>query len=59
MGEHKFHSTKVPALIWGITHEDIAREGYIALVSEGHVEFECFALGLQVNRRFPHLGATD
>lgn len=58
MGEYKFDSTKVPALNWGITHEDIAREEYIALVSEGHVEFVCFASGLHVNPRFPHLGAT-
>ena len=58
MGEYKFDSTKVPALNWGITHEDIARKEYIALVLEDHVELECVESGLHVNPLFPHLGAT-
>ena len=54
----RFNSSKVPALHWGITHEDTARKEYVELASEYHVNFECCDSGLHVNPKFPHLGAT-
>ena len=33
----RFNSSKVPALHWGITHEDTARKEYVELASEYHL----------------------
>lgn len=58
MQKSQFDPSKVPALHWGITHEDDARKAYIDLASDLHTDFEYFDSGLRVNPRFAHLGAT-
>ena len=51
-------SAYVPALQWGISNEDTARETYLGLASQEHVNL-CFTpAGLHVNPSYPHLGAT-
>ena len=56
--ESSFDSMKVPALRWGLTHEDQARSDYIKEASVHHVNFTYSDSGLHVNPRFPHLGAS-
>ena len=48
----------VPAIQWGIEHEEVARNAYIESASECHDNFSCAASGLHVNPCYPHLGAT-
>lgn len=50
-------SSYIPAIRWGIDHEDIAREAYLEFANEKHNNLQCSASGLHVNP-FPHLGAT-
>ena len=56
--ERNMISHRVPALQWGITNEDIAREAYLELAKEQHANFQYSAAGLHVNPSYPHLGAT-
>ena len=54
----KSQTRRVPALKWGVDHEDIAREEYIKLLRQKHESFECHLVGLTVNPSCPHLGAS-
>ena len=49
---------KVPALLWGIQHEDKARTAYKELTSSVHDNFTLSITGLHVNVSCPHLGAS-
>ena len=51
-------SAYVPALQWGIHNEDAAREAYMELVSQEHVNLHFMPTGLYVNPGCPYLGAT-
>ena len=51
-------TNRVPALKWGVDHEDQAREEYIELMKQHHEGFECHPAGLTVNPKYPHLGAS-
>ena len=51
-------SNYVPAIKWGIDHEEVARKAYLELASENHANLQCTASGLHVNPKFPHLGAS-
>jgi hypothetical protein len=48
----------IPAIEWGVDHEDVARAAYLELANENHVNVQCSAAGLFLNPNFPHLGAT-
>ena len=48
----------IPAIQWGVEHEDVAREAYLDLANEKHINLQYSAAGLHVNPSFPHLGAT-
>ena len=48
----------IPAIRWGVEHEDIGRESYLELANENHINVQYSAAGLHLNPRFPHLGAT-
>ena len=48
----------VPAIRWGIDHEEVARKAYLELANENHANLQCSASGLHVNPKFPHLGAS-
>ena len=51
-------TSRIPALKWGVDHEDQAREDYIDLMKQHHEGFECHPAGLTVNPKYPHLGAS-
>ena len=56
--ERKKISANVPALQWGISNEDTARDTYMESASLVHVNL-CFTpAGLFVNPSYPHLGAS-
>ena len=50
----------IPAIkyIWGIDHEDDARQEYITETSQSHEGFQYATAGLVVNPLYPYLGAT-
>ena len=48
----------IPAVKWGIDHEDMARSEYVSLMTELHSNFKCHTSGLNVNPHYPHLGAS-
>ena len=48
----------VPALKWGVDHEDIARDQYVILSQQQHELFECHPTGPTVSPDHPHLGAS-
>ena len=58
MQYYKQRSLQVPALKWGINHEDTAREQYVEVMRHQHQSFECYPVGLVVNPEYPHLGAS-
>ena len=49
---------QVPALKWGVEHEDEAREQYVELSHQQHHLFEYHAAGLSVSPDYVHLGAS-
>ena len=49
---------KVPAVEWGIDHENEARDAYVKKMKETHQSFEIELAGLYVNPLSPHLGAS-
>lgn len=49
---------KVPALQWGLTHEDTARALYQEMMESMHSNFTIYSCGLFINPSFPHLGAS-
>ena len=51
-------TNRVPALKWGVNHDDQARQEYIELMKRHHEGFECHPAGLTVNPKYPHLGAS-
>jgi len=48
----------VPALEWGKNNEEVARKTYIKQQSDSHPGFNCSAIGLVINPKYPHLGAS-
>ncbi len=48
----------IPALRWGRENEPLARQQYIAAVSDEHTFFELEETGLHINPKYPHLGAS-
>ena len=48
----------VPALEWGKNNEDVACKAYIKQQSDTHPGFNCSAIGLGINPKYPHLGAS-
>ena len=48
----------VPAIKWGVKHENDAREEYVEQTQQAHVQFECHPAGLTVHPDYPHLGAS-
>ena len=48
---------RVPALKWGVDHEDRAQQ-YVELSQEQHESFECHPVGLTVNPEHLYLGAS-
>ena len=48
----------IPAIRWGVDHEDLARQDYIKEMSTAHINFKCVNAGLMVNHLYPHLGAS-
>ena len=48
----------IPAIRWGVDHEDVARQDYIKEMSSSHTNFKCTNAGLVVNPLYPHLGAS-
>jgi len=48
----------IPAIRWGVDHEDVARQNYIEEMSSSHINFKCANAGLMVNPLYPHLGAS-
>ena len=51
-------TNRVPALKWGVDHEDQAREECIELMKQHHEGFECHPAGLTVNPKYLHLGTS-
>ena len=52
------YTYRVPALIWGVEHEDLARAQYAELSQQEHRLFECHPADLTVNPDHPRLGAS-
>lgn len=50
--------SNIPAIKWGIEHENDAKGEYIQQMRASHTVFECTPAGLVVNPLFPHLGAS-
>ena len=48
----------VPAIQWGVDHEDVARTAYLELTDQNHISLKYSATGLHLNPSFPHLGAS-
>ena len=48
----------IPAIQWGVDHEDVARDAYLDVAKEKHINVQYSAAGLHLNPSFPHLGAT-
>ncbi len=48
----------IPAIQWGVEHEDQAREAYTLKVTDQHEKFQCSQVGLVINTNYPHLGAS-
>ena len=48
----------VPAIKWGIDHEEVACKAYLELASENHANLQCTASRLHVNPKLPHLGSS-
>ncbi len=48
----------VPAIKWGVEHEETARRDYICKMSLSHQHFECTLVGLTINPLYPFLGAS-
>ena len=48
----------VPALEWGKNNEEVARKAYSKQQSDSHPGFNCSAMGLVINPKYPHLGAS-
>ena len=55
---HSPDLSQIPAIKWGIDHEDVARTEYVALMNKSHNNFKCNTSGLNVNPNYPHLGAS-
>ena len=51
-------TSRVPALKWGVDHENVARQQYIDMMSHQHNTFECHPAGLMVCIEHSHLGAS-
>lgn len=51
-------TNRVPAMKWGVDHEDHARQEYLEIVTQNHERFEHHPAGLTVNPKYPHLGAS-
>ena len=50
--------SSIPAVKWGVDHEDIARKEYISKMAASHQGFQCSLAGLVINPLYPHLGAS-
>ena len=50
--------SRIPEIKWGIDHEDVARQQYVAIMNESHCNFKCHSSGLNINSHYPHLGAS-
>ena len=50
-------TSSAPVLKWGVDHDDLAQEEYIAVMKQQHEKFECNPAGLNINPKYPHLGA--
>ena len=48
----------IPAIRWGIDHEDVARAAYLEVADQNHISLKYSAAGLHLNPSFPHLGAS-
>ena len=48
----------IPAIQWGVDHEDVARAAYLELANENHINVKFLAAGLHLNPNFPHFGAS-
>ena len=48
----------VPAVKWGIDHEDVAKQEYAASTKCLHQEFQCYSAGFVINPHYPHLGSS-
>ena len=45
--------SSVPAIQWGIEHEDVARKAYLELAREKHINLHYTSAGLYINPSFP------
>ena len=54
---NKQNISHIPAIRWGISNEERARQDYISAMSS-HTNFECIPVGLVINPLFPYLGAS-
>ena len=50
--------SNVPAIKWGVQHENDARQEYVEQTQQEHILFECHPAGLTVHPDYPHLGAS-
>ena len=50
--------SRIPAVKWGIDHEDMARREFVSLMEKLHSNFKCYTSGLNINPHYPHLGAS-
>ena len=54
----KKNISTVPAIKWGIEHEETARHDYTCKMTLCHQHFECTLAGLTINPLYPFLGAS-
>ena len=47
----------IPAVKWGIDHEDVVRQEYVSVMNKSHSNFKCHPSGLNISSHYPHLGA--
>ncbi|KAH9360187.1 hypothetical protein HPB48_001661 [Haemaphysalis longicornis] len=52
------NSLRVPAVMWGLEHEQTAFEAYKAKEATKHQNFECYRSGLHLSVAYPFIGAT-
>lgn len=52
------NSLRVPAVMWGLEHEQDAFEAYKAKEATKHQNFECHRSGLHLSAAYPFIGAT-
>ena len=50
--------SNIPAISWGIEHEDEAKGVYILKQTSTHENFRCTKAGLVINPQYPYLGAS-